>query len=257
VDSRRFHRPNAGITVKLALQLYSLRREFAAAAEATLRRVPALGYDGIELAGTYGWSADQWKKLLAETKLTVVGAHVGLADLETKWAETASFQRAIGNHRLVVPSLPKELHNAAGFREAAHRLNALGKTASAGGFHLYYHNHSFEFAPLGAGRCGMDILLAETDQSCVAFEVDTYWVERGGLDSRQFIERHAGRIGLIHAKELRKRDNADVPAGQGDIDFKFILPFARQKGWPVVVEFEGENAISAVTESARYLAVCA
>jgi hypothetical protein len=26
----------------------------------TFRRVPTFGYDSVELAGTYGWSADQW-----------------------------------------------------------------------------------------------------------------------------------------------------------------------------------------------------
>ena len=100
----------------------------------------------------------------------------------------------------------------------------------------------------------MDILLRQTDPQAVFFEVDTYWVEKGGRDSRRFIEQQAVRIGMIHAKELRKRDGADVPAGLGDVDFKFILPLACQRNWPIVVEFEGENAVAAVTASARYLA---
>lgn len=221
----------------LALQLYSLRRETADDPDKTVRCVPSLGYDAVELAGTYGWPAEKWKQLLAETKLSVVGAHCPLDQIKTQMP----FHRAIGNPRLIVPSLPKGMD----YRHAARQLNVLGRH---GEFAILYHNHAHEFAD-----GGMDILLAETDPALVAFEVDTYWVERGGGDSRAFIEQNADRIGMIHAKELRKRDNADVPAGQGDIDFKFIVPLARQRGWPVVVEYEGANAVTAVTESARYL----
>jgi sugar phosphate isomerase/epimerase len=100
----------------------------------------------------------------------------------------------------------------------------------------------------------MDILLAQTDPALVGFEVDTYWVEKGGRDARQFIEANRARVSMIHAKELRKADGADVPAGQGNVDFQTIIPLARRHGWPVVVEFEGENATAAVAAGARYLA---
>jgi sugar phosphate isomerase/epimerase len=237
----------------LALQLYSLRREFAADAEGTLRRVPSLGFDGVELAGLYDWSADKWQRLLAETGLKVVGAHDGLAALETEWAAKTQFQRALGNSRLIVSYLPNEMRSPAGYRDAARRMNTLGQRAKAEQFQLLYHNHAFEFEKLGDGTYGIDILLRETDPQFVRFQVDTYWVEKGGRNSRRHIERHAAHIGSIHAKELRKKDGADVAAGKGDIDFKFIVPLARQKGWPIVVEFEGEDAVAAVAESAKHL----
>ncbi len=228
------------MNLALALQLYSLRRETDGDPEAIVRQVPSLGYDGVELAGTYGWSIEQWRKILSETGLTVVGAHHRLDEIEQEFA----FHHALGNRRLIVPSLPKGLD----YRPGAHRLNDLGQRAKTAGFTLLYHNHAFEF-----DDGGMDILLAETDPGLVAFEVDTYWVERAGQNARDFIGQHASRIGLIHAKDCRKNDGADVPAGQGDVDFPAIIELARQNAWPVVVEYEGENALAAVAESARYL----
>jgi sugar phosphate isomerase/epimerase len=236
----------------IALQLYSLRHESANDPERVVRQVPSLGFDSVEIAGTYGWSADQWKTILAETKLRVVGAHVSLESLEKEWDVPTKFQRAIGNTRLVVPWLPKELQTMEGFSEVAKRLNALGVRAKSEGFTLLYHNHAFEFPPLANGRCGMDILLAETDPQLLSFEVDTYWVERGGRDSREFIQQHAARIGTIHAKEF-SRDGRDVPAGQGDVDWNTIIPLARRHGWPIIVEYEADNAVAAVAASARYL----
>jgi len=236
----------------LALQLYSLRRETASDPEGIVRRVPSLGFDSVEIASTYGWSAEQWKKILVETKLRIVGAHVGLEALEKEWDALTAFHRAIGNQRLVVPSLPNNLRTAEGFSEAARRLTVLGKRAKSEAFALFYHNHAYEFTPVAGDRCGMDILLVETDPQLLSLEVDTYWVEHGGHNSREFIQQNAARIGMIHAKEFR-HDGRDVPAGQGDVDWKTIVPLARSQDWPIIVEYEADNALPAVAASARYL----
>ena len=240
-------------TPKLSLQLYSLRRETSADAESTVRDVANLGYDGVELAGDYGWDVRKWCGMLDENGLAVVGAHVSLAALEHELAVLVEFHKAIGNTRLIVPSLPGELQTRIGYRDAAQRLTNVSRKLRDEGFSLLYHNHAFEFDRLDDGSRGMDILLNETDPADVQFEFDTYWLERGGEDARAFLEKHAARVGMIHAKELRKRDGADVPAGQGDVDFKAIIPLAIQREWPVVVEFEGENAVDAVRKSAAYL----
>jgi sugar phosphate isomerase/epimerase len=236
----------------LALQLHSLRHEAANDPESVVRCVPSLGFDSVETANTYGWSAEQWTHILAETKLQIIGAHVGLETLEKEWDAQLKFQRAIGNHRLVVPSLPKNLQTTAGFKEAARRLNALGGRARSVGFSLLYHNHAYEFVPFADGRCGMDILLGETDPQLLSLEVDTYWVERGGRNSREFIQQNASRIGLLHAKEFRS-DGRDMPAGKGDVDWKVIVPVLRSRGCPIIVEYEAGNPVEAVAASARYL----
>jgi len=236
----------------LALQLHSLRHEAAVNAEDVVRSVPSLGFDAIETAEAYGWSADQWKNILTETKLRILGAHVGLETLEKEWDSQINFQRAIGNERLVVTALPRNLQTPEGYSEAAGRLNSLGDRAKSAGFALLYHNHAYEFLPFADGSCGKDILLAETDPQLVSFEVDTYWVERGGRDSREFIEQNISRIGLLHAKEFR-RDGRDVPAGEGDVDWKVIVPLLRSRGCPIIVEYEADNPVEAVAASARYL----
>lgn len=234
----------------LALQLYSLRRETAADPEATLRRVTSLGYDAVELAGDYGWPAAKWRDILAETKLAVVGVHSRYETFTGNLDTPLKFARDIGCPRLIIPWMPESLRTVAGYRDTAKLLNSVGRQCNDAGLQFLYHNHDFEFHPPG----GIDILIAETDPGLVAFEVDTFWVERAGRDARRFLTDHAGRIGAIHAKELRKRDNADVPAGQGDVDFKSIIPLARQHRWPVIVEYEADDALAAVAESARYLA---
>ncbi|HSI84773.1 MAG: sugar phosphate isomerase/epimerase family protein [Candidatus Methylacidiphilales bacterium] len=238
--------------IPLYVQLYSLRREFTQDPEAALRSVPSLGFDGVELAGTYGWSAEKWQELLKETGLTVVAAHVGLDSVEGEVAANAEFHKAVGNSRLVVPWIGEDLRTRDGYKSVAARLNKAAEAYKPYGINVYYHNHDFELFDLD-GTHGLEILMAETDPQLVGFEVDTYWLERGGKDSYQYVVDNNSRIGLIHAKELRKADNADVPAGQGDVNFRGILSIGKGKEWPTVVEFEGENAPAAVSASAKYL----
>lgn len=245
---------NAADDPVLSVQLYSLRRETAADPAATLRTAPGLGFDGVELAGDYGWTADQWRDLLAETGLKVVGAHVALDTLEADLTTLCAFHRTIGNTRLVVPWLEEKLRRADGYREAARRLDALGERAADEGFTLAYHNHAFEFDPIaGTPDAGMDILLKATDPAKVRFEVDTFWVERGGRNAVAFLRENAARVGLIHAKDMRRPDLADVALGGGVVDFSAVVPLARKHGWPLVVECEGENAQATLRQGATHL----
>jgi sugar phosphate isomerase/epimerase len=237
----------------LSLQLYSLRREFEQDAEAALRSVSSLGFDGVELAGDYGWPAARWIDMLGEACLVALSAHVRMSDLEERFDESADYYKAIGCTRLILPSLPRELRSPIGYSEAAHRINAIAANAKDAGLLLGYHNHSFEFEALKGGSNGMQVLFAETDPTRVFFEFDTYWLERAHKKADDYLAEHFSRVGMIHAKDLRKTDNADVSIGEGDIDFSRITTLARANHWPLVVEFEGENAPEAVKRSADYL----
>ena len=238
----------------LYLQLWSLRHSTSTDAEGALRQVRGLGYDGVELAGDYGWSAERWRAVLDETGLRALSAHVGLDSLEGDLAAKLAFYRALGTDCLIVPSLNRELQTSDGYREAARRLNTLGAQMKAAGFRLGYHNHDFEFAQLpGTQEVGMDILLANTDPALVGFEFDAFWLELAGRDAVEFAREHRRRVLFIHAKDLRKRDRQDVPAGQGDVDFRTLVPLCTANGWPVVVEYEGANATGSVREGAAYL----
>ena len=242
-------------TPGLFLQLYSLRHEIVLDAEGTIRRVAGLGFDGVELAGDYGWPVDRWQAVLDRAELTAVAAHAGLEALESDLSTRVAFGRALGINTLVVPALCKALQSPAGYREAARRLNVVGRKLAEEGFTLGYHNHAFEFDRLepAGPLCGMDILLAETDPDLVHFEFDTFWLEYAGRDAVGFIRRHAARVFFIHAKDLRKRDREDVPAGAGDVDFPALLPLCCANAWQVILEYESDHALEAVRRGAAYL----
>ena len=62
----------------IALQLYSVREDMEKDLPGTLRAVKAMGYEGVEFAGLYGYEPAALRALLEEIGLTAVSAHVPL-----------------------------------------------------------------------------------------------------------------------------------------------------------------------------------
>jgi sugar phosphate isomerase/epimerase len=221
----------------IALQLYTVRDQTALDFPGTVRRVAEMGYAGVELAGDGGLSAQEMAALLAETGLELAGNHVPLDRMTSSLDEVIAFNQAIGATYVGVPFLGQEHRSEAGFRAAAEAMNRAGAALRDAGLALYYHNHAFEFEPLG-GTTGMEILLGETDPELVGFECDVYWVQYGGQDPAAFIEANAGRFPLIHLKDMvgegDQRTFAEV--GEGTLDFAAIFGAAESQGaaWYIV-----------------------
>ena len=243
------------LTPSLSLQLHSLRQEAADDAAGMLRLVPSLGFDGVEIVQDYGWSVEKWRALLAETGLRVLAAHVSLEALEEDRTGRLAFCRALEVERLVVTALPRAPQTAERYYHGARRLNAVGRLLTAEGFSLAFHNHDYEFQWVESpgGACGLDVLLAETDPTVVRFEFDTFWLENAGRNAVDFIRQHAARTQLIHAKDWLEGGSKDVAVGEGRIDFGALLPMCAAHGWPVVLEYEGVDAVEGVQKGAKYL----
>ena len=129
----------------IALQLYSVRDDIAADFEGTLKKVKAMGYDGVEFAGLYGKSAAEVKKMCDETGLIPISAHVPYGEL-LKGDETFKIYAEIGCKYIVIPWINGE-YLAGGEKNAEFNENVrkFGELANANGMKLCYHNPDFEF----------------------------------------------------------------------------------------------------------------
>lgn len=111
--------------------------------------------------------------------------------------------------------------------------NEIGHKLSKYGMKFTYHNHHFEFAKI-EGKTIMDYLIDGFDPNVVSFVLDTYWVQHGGYDVRKMIERLAGRIDILHLKDMgvsldeKKSDITEI--GNGNINFEDIIPLAEKIG---------------------------
>lgn len=215
---------------QIALQLYTVREPSKRDFLATLREVAAIGYTAVELAGMYGVPAAQVRETLDASGVRAVAAHVGLPELAGDPARVAADLRALGCDYLVVPWVA-EGHRAstAAVRALAAELNGWGRRLADEGLRVGYHHHDFEFKPL-EGSSMWDVLTAELDPALVGLEIDVYWAARGGHDPAALIARHAPSISLVHLKDIAPGGTADLPAGEGALDWDAILAAARAAG---------------------------
>jgi sugar phosphate isomerase/epimerase len=205
----------------IGIQLYTLRRLLGDAAERTLAALAAIGYEEVELAGLHGSSPAAWRAMLDRQGLRAPAGHVPLSALRPDPRRALDEAAALGQTFVVVPWIDQADRTLDGYRRIAAHFNEAGEAARRVGLRLAYHNHDFEFAPVG-GVVPFDVLLAETDPSLVSFELDLFWIRRGGHDALVYFERHPGRFALVHVKDM-SADGRMVDVGAGEIDFARVV----------------------------------
>lgn len=221
---------------QIALQLYTVRAAAQRDFLGTLREVAAMGYGAVELAGLHGVAVPQVRATLDELGLRAVAAHVGLEELEQRFAAAVADAQALGCSFVVLPWLaPARRGPAAAVQSLAATMNQWGRQLRDEGLRLAYHHHDFEFAPL-EGSSIWALLTERLDPELVSLELDVYWVRRGGHDPAALISRHGPQVALMHLKDIAPDGAADMPAGEGALDWDGILAAARAAGtaWYIV-----------------------
>lgn len=216
----------------VGLQLYTVRDEVATDFAQALRRVADIGYRVVELAGFHGKTAPEVKSLLDDNELSVAGSHVGLDRLESDLDAVITENHTVGNHYVVCPSLPqKRREDLAGYRGIAASFNKIGAALKSADLQLAYHNHAFEFDKLGGEVYAYDVLMGETDPSLVQIEMDTFWVQKGGEEPAAYLRKYAGRVPLIHLKDMTPApEETFAEVGEGTMDIAALFQAAEIAG---------------------------
>ncbi|HWK55977.1 MAG TPA: sugar phosphate isomerase/epimerase [Parapedobacter sp.] len=288
-------KPTVSLT-EIGLQLFTLRDQLADNAVATLARVAEIGYDHVETFGLevgddgkitfWGMDIPSLSTVLTDNKLKTYSGHYDLAEFLTPGdgnqdtlkiaIDTAA---ALGQHYLVVPVPPIALIDkltADDYRFIADQLNKGGELAAESGLTIGYHNHFWEFRTLADGRKGLDILIENTDEGLVAFELDLFWCEKSGTDSAAYFEKHPGRFPLWHIKDMDKNNSGTIVGGDydqrpfmeitenityaevgtGSIDFEKIMAAEKTAGLQyafVEQDFITIDPFESITKSYKYV----
>ena len=74
-------------------------------------------------------------------------------------------------------------------------------------------------------------LMAHTDENLVKCEMDIYWVAKGGAKPLDMLKQYAGRIPILHVKDMAAGEAQDFACpGSGIIDFPSIFAEAYRQG---------------------------
>jgi sugar phosphate isomerase/epimerase len=234
----------------IGLQLYSIRDSMAEDIPATIAAVGEMGYKFVEAANygdgkIYGMEPMEFKNLCESNGLQFLGAHCGQdVPSEEKWEETMAWwdgciaaHKAAGVKWIVQPWMGKTGYESLdGLKKYCEYFNEVGEKCNAAGIRFGYHNHDKEFSTVLDGKPVYDWMVELTDPEKVMFELDLYWIIKGGKQPVDYFEKYPGRFELWHIK-----DQAEVGAS-GNIDFAAIFAEKEKAGVKYgVVEVEEYN----------------
>ena len=245
-----------------------------AAARATLNRIKAAGYDGLELnrfmihpasfmvrmmtraAGmpTGNGGKLNWKALMEEAALSVISLHTDLGSLEREADKVAEEAKAFRTDTIVITGMYRfDYGDEKTVRELAQRLNKAGEAMRQAGLSLLYHNHNVELLQVKPGLRAYDILLSDTDPALVNFEFDSFWFTDGGADARDWMRKLGSRMKLWHVTDRGSRQQGpamtpilkcdSVELGTGNMDLDGLKETALQNGVQAVVLESHKNWI--------------
>jgi len=222
--------------IPIALQLYSVRHDCEKDLPRVIKAVADMGYEGVEFAGYYGYSAQELRKLLDDHGLKVAGTHISLDSLlGDELKRTIEFNQILGNQFLIVPWMPESRRpNRRGWLECAQLFNELAEAVKPYGMWVGYHNHHIEFQPLD-GELPWDTFFGNTRQE-VVMQFDTGNAMHGGAEAVPFLKKYPGRALTVHLKEY-SATNDKALIGEGDVPWAEIFELCETVGgtqWYIV-----------------------
>lgn len=248
----------------IGLQLFSLRDYVGKEGiQKTLELVAKMGYKNMESANynegkIYDLAPEDFKKRVEDLGMKFVSAHVGQPYSKEKDAEImAWWDKAIETHQkagakfLIQPWMPVDDKTTLDdLKQYCDYYSAVGAKAKAAGIIFGYHNHNFEFKKI-EDKLIYDFLLDNVDKDVVKFEMDVYWVQKGGADPIAYLKNRPDQFKAIHIK-----DETEIGAS-GEINFEAIFNQMYANGindWFVEVErYTNNDPVASVQQSFDYL----
>jgi sugar phosphate isomerase/epimerase len=259
--------PTRPFTAGLALQLYSLRHRFKAGdVDGALALTRSWGFGHVEGSAPEGMSAPAFKSRLEAHELSAMGTGVDFNALTGDLGPVIADAQALGAKYVMCAWIPHgKTFVAADVDKAATAFDKASKAFGAAGLTFMYHIHGYEFVP-GPGGTLFDALATRTDPDRVKFEMDVFWVVRGGGDPVRLFERYPTRFRATHIKDIAKGtalgdssgsapDETNVPIGRGQIDWPAVFRAAAKAGveWHII-EDESPAVEQQVPVSLQYIA---
>lgn len=266
---------------KIGLQLYSLRGDMEKDMDATLRKVSEMGYECVEFAGYFGKSAEEVKAMLDKYNLEAVSVHQGYEVFLEDEKSNIDYLKTLGVKYCAVPWMDKaKLAGNDVYPNTVKDMTQVAEALKKNGIQMCYHNHDFEFEKF-EDKFLLDWLYESIPADLLQPEIDTCWVKYSGNDPVEYINKYAGRMGILHLKdfvsdkfaqgpvyalidengnsgESEKNTSFEFrPVGSGIQDFEAILKAAENAGIEYLIVEQDDcptaSPIESVKQSREYL----
>ena len=249
--------------MQIGAQFYTVRNQCQTLEDfaLTLRKVADIGYKTVQISGTCPYEAEWLKAQLAANDLKCVLTHIPVPRLVGETAQVIADHHVFGCEYIGLgwyafnEDKPEESY--ANFMATYPRV---AKEIRDGGRYFMYHNHDNEFklAP-GSKQIVLEKLAQDIPADVMGFTLDTFWIQAGGGDPAQWVEKLAGRVPVIHLKDYAYGRRMAV-VGEGNINFDRVFEKAEKSGTKYMLveqdDCNGEDPIECLRRSYEYLKAC-
>ena len=247
----------------LSIQLWNVRDHMKDAAEMadTFQKLASYGYTGVQTYSAPG-NPEEFAAIAHNAGLEVIGTHTEL-DVLQNIDKAVAMHKTLGTTNAGVGNMPNMWSfklTPDDIRKFIDDANQTAEQLAKHGLRFTYHHHALEFAKIDGNMTIMDLFLKELDPKNTAFVLDTYWLQAGGVDIYEWIDKVAGRMDILHLKDFAVPYNTNshqvTELGAGNIDFKRVVAAAEKAGVThLCYEQDGNfvtDALASAKQSAEY-----
>ncbi|MDR0400039.1 MAG: sugar phosphate isomerase/epimerase [Treponema sp.] len=201
-----------------------------------LKKLREIGYQSVQSGIHEGLDDQDHKKMLDDLDMEMSCLGGGLGAIQDNPSRVIKAAHIFECDEVMLGTMPTE--NRAdydGYMRAIDMINAAAKVFIKEGIYLSYHNHAQEFRRFSNGKRGIDLLFENFDPTAVRFLLDTHWLQSGGADILEWMEKCRGRIKNLHVKDYRIAP-ANYETGIGETNKQFSQIGDGNLPWPLIIE---------------------
>lgn len=249
-----------GSSLSYGFQTWTLRDQLGEDLAGTLKMMASQGYKEVEFCSPLGYkgtpfeqfnsmSGTELRKIIEDAGLICESSHYNMGELREHLDNRIEWSHEMGITQIIASSfwLPKDA-SMDDYRKACLELNKIGEKTKAAGIQAGFHNHHMEFEKID-GELIYDVLLEELDPDLVKMQFQVAVVNIG-YQAADYFRKHPGRFISAHLADWSDEKDAQVPVGQGIVDWPDFFDAAKTGG---VKNFFVEMDPATFAPSAEYL----
>ncbi|MCY4465119.1 MAG: sugar phosphate isomerase/epimerase [Chloroflexi bacterium] len=227
-------------TSLVAAQLYTIRQHTQTVDDfaRSMSKIREIGYRVVQVSAIGNIPDADVKQIVNDNGLRICNTHIPFDRLQKDLDAVIAQHQLWDCRHIAIGSMPAPFRESAdGYKRFAALGSQIGERLADADMTFSYHNHRFEFVKFD-GRAGLEILFDESDPRYLQAELDTYWIQHGGGDPVAWIERLAGRMPVVHLKDMvmlpgvagERPQQAMAEVGEGNMNFPGILAACQRAG---------------------------
>lgn len=260
----------------LGFMLHGVRALAAKDLPGTLSQVKAAGYSDVELVSFKGFGgpgardgfgplaplhASEVGRIVHDAGLTTRSCHFKFDEFsDEKMGQSIDWAHGTGVKYMTITDVQPSA-TLADWQRHFNEFNRWGQKVRAAGLQLGLHTQADGWKNLD-GAVPFEALLKAVDPTNIQLQLDLSTTLSMNVDAAGFLRQHPGRVFGLHMRDSKRPERPggylySVPLGQGDMDWRTVLPAAKEARVELyIVEMQVQapgDPIAALRDSAVFL----